>query len=208
LLGAIVAITTGQTLYEFAFEHLFGPLGISDLTWSRDQNGYYDAGGGLAMRPRDMARFGYLYLNNGTWDEEQVVSAEWVEMSAQTSFIFNQYSGYGFQWWTNPTDVASVYSAQGFAGQFIFVIPSLDMVVVFTSSVPAYELHPHTSMLFEYIIPAAMDETRSTVPVIDPITLSVLIVLPVPALIAGVYWNLKVKQGPRRGISAKLKRGR
>ncbi|UCH05509.1 MAG: hypothetical protein JSW05_04920, partial [Candidatus Thorarchaeota archaeon] len=104
------------------------------------------------------------------------------------------------------TDVASVYSAQGFAGQFIFIIPSLDMVVVFTSRVPAYMLYPQTSMLFEYVIPAAMDGSISTLVFIDSITLSVLIILPVPALLAGVYLNLKVKQVPRRGTSTELKR--
>jgi CubicO group peptidase (beta-lactamase class C family) len=208
LLGAIVAITAGQTLYEFAFEHLFGPLGISDFDvhWATDQNGYNAAGGGLSMRPQDMAKFGYLFLNNGTWNEAQVLSAEWVEKSAQTCFTFNQYSGYGYQWWTNPTEIVGVYSAQGFAGQFIFVIPSLDMVVVFTSGVPAYETYPHTSMLFEYIIPAAMDGAVLAVPIIDSVTLSVLIVSPVPALFAGVYWNLKVKQGSTNGASIKSNR--
>ena len=208
LLGAIVAITSGQTLYEFAFEHLFEPLGISDydVHWSTDQNGYYAAGGGLSMRPQDMAKFGYLFLKNGTWDDEQILSAEWVEKSTQTSFIFNEYSGYGYQWWTNPTDVANVYSAQGYAGQFIFVIPSFDMVVVFTSSVPAYELYPQAAMLFEYIIPAAIDGTTSTVPTIDSVTLSLLLVLPVPALLTGAYWNMKLKQLPRRGSSDKFRR--
>ncbi len=205
LLGAIVAIASGQTLYEFAFAHLFGPLGISDfdVDWAIDRNGYYAAGGGLSMRPQDMAKFGYLFLNNGTWDEEQTLSAEWVEKSAQTSFIFSEYSGYGYQWWTNPTDVAYVYSAQGFAGQFIFVIPSLDMVVVFTSGVPAYQTYPHTSMLFEYIIPAAMNGGMLVVPIIDSVTLSVLIVLPVPALFAGVYWNLKAGQKSTHEASTK-----
>ena len=208
LLGAIVAITSGQTLYEFAFEHLFEPLGISDydVHWSTDQNGYYAAGGGLSMRPQDMAKFGYLFLKNGTWDDEQILSAEWVEKSTQTSFIFNEYSGYGYQWWTNPTDVANVYSAQGYAGQFIFAVPSFDMVVVFTSSVPAYELYPQTAMLFEYIIPAAIDGTASTVSTIDSVTLSLLIVIPVPALLAGAYWNMKLKQVPRRGSSDKYRR--
>lgn len=209
LLGAMVATTSGQTLYEFAFEHLFTPLGISDFDvhWATDQNGYNAAGGGLSMRPQDMAKFGYLFLNNGTWDGEQIMSAEWVDRSAQTSFTLNRYSGYGYQWWTNPTDLAYVYSAQGFAGQFIFVIPSLDMVVVFTSGVPAYQLYPHTSMLFEYIIPAAMDGAMLAVPIIDSMTLSVLIILPVPALLGGVYWILKLKQGPANETSTRSSRG-
>ncbi|MFX1415433.1 MAG: serine hydrolase domain-containing protein [Promethearchaeota archaeon] len=208
ILGAIVATTSGQTLYEFAFEQLFEPLGILDynLDWYRDQNGYYSAGGGLSMRPRDMAKFGHLFLNNGTWDNQQILPAEWVEKSVQTSFIFSEYSGYGYQWWTNPTDAASVYSAQGYAGQFIFVIPSLDMVVVFTSGVPPYELHPHTSMLFEYIIPAATESNMSTVPIIDSITLVLLVVVPVPALLAGVYWNLKMNRGPNNGTTIKSDR--
>lgn len=146
------------------------------------------------MRPIDMAKFGYLYLNNGTWNGQQVVPSDWVAKSAGTEFSFNEYAGYSYQWWTYPTEIANVYSAQGYAGQFIFVIPSLDMVVVFTSSVPAYSVYPQPSMLFQYIIPAVLDESSSVIPNVDNITLSMLLVLPLPLVVAGVYWNMKVKQ--------------
>ncbi len=196
LLGAIVANTAGQTLLEFAFEHLLGPLGISHVNWPRDQNGYYSGSGGVSMRPIDMAKFGYLYLNNGTWNGQKVVPSDWVAKSAGTEFSFSEYAGYSYQWWTNPTEIANVYSAQGYAGQFIFVIPSLDMVVVFTSSVPAYSVYPQPAMLFQYIIPAVLDESSTVVPNVDNMTASVLLVLPLPLVVAGVYWNMKVKQWP------------
>ncbi|MFW9800726.1 MAG: serine hydrolase domain-containing protein, partial [Candidatus Thorarchaeota archaeon] len=204
LLGAIVADTAGQTLSAFAFEHLLGPLGISEanVLWPHDQEGYDYGSGGVYMRPLDMAKFGYLYLNNGSWDGQQIVPSEWVTKSAGTEVYFNEYSGYSYQWWTYPTDIANVYTAIGFAGQFIFVVPSLDMVVVFTSNTPPYQVSPQPSMLFQYIIPAILDKTSSFIPNVDYFTLSVLLVLPLPLLVAGVYSNMKLKQWPMTSESS------
>ena len=198
LLGAIVAEATGTSLLDYAMEKLFTPLGIpsSNIYWPRDSNGRYWGHGGVEMVPRDMAKFGYLYLNNGTWDGEQIVPTEWVQQSAATLYSFDDYSGYSYQWWTNPTEIANVYSAQGYSGQFIFVIPSLDMVVVFTSSVPPYEPYPQPSILFDYIIPAAMKEIPQKVQFTNMVTISILVILPLPFLAAGVYFRIRTKRWP------------
>ena len=86
------------------------------------------------MRPRDMAKIGYLYLNNGVWDGQQLLSAEWVEQSQQKYVLnegayepWDEYYGYG--WWVHEI---GAYAAHGYRGQFIYVIPHLDMVVVMT----------------------------------------------------------------------------
>lgn len=195
LLGAIVAEATETSLFDYAVEKLFTPLGISssDVFWPRDNHGRYWASGGVEMLPRDMAKFGYLYLNNGTWDGEQIVSTEWVQQSAETLVSFDDYSGYSYQWWTYPTDIVNVYAAQGFAGQFIFVVPSLDMVVVFTSSVPPYETYPHITILFEYIISAAMNDIPRQIIAANTITLMVLVIIFLPALFAGANYRLRIR---------------
>ena len=191
LLGVIVAEATGTSLLDYAMDKLFGPLGIpsSNIYWPRDKQGLYWGHGGVEMVPSDMAKFGYLYLNNGTWDGEQILPTEWIQQSAATLNSFNDYGGYSYQWWTYPTDIANVYSAQGYAGQWIFVIPSLDMVVVFTSNFPPYEPYPHPSILFEYIIPAAMTEIPQKVIATNTIVLMTLVIIPLPIIFAGSYYG-------------------
>ncbi|MFX0055645.1 MAG: serine hydrolase domain-containing protein [Promethearchaeota archaeon] len=193
LLGAIVAEATETTLFAYAIENLFTPLGISssDVFWPYDNQGRSWGHGGVEMLPRDMAKFGYLYLNNGTWDGEQIVSAEWVQLSSATQITFNEYAGYGYQWWTYPTDIVEVYSAEGYQGQYIFVIPSLDMVVVFTSNVAPYQTYPQSAILFDFIIPAAMNTIPQNIDVSNTLTLATLVLLPLPFLFAGVYFRIR-----------------
>lgn len=195
LLGAIVAEATGTSLFDYAVEKLFTPLGISshDIYWPIDNQGYYRASGGVEMLPQDMAKFGYLYLNNGTWDGEQIIPFDWVQQSATTLVSFDDFSGYSYQWWTYPSLIADVYSANGFAGQYIFVVPSLDMVVVFTSNVPPYETYPQVTLLFDYIIPAAINKTHSQVIAANTVTLAALVIIILPALFAGANYRLRIR---------------
>ena len=78
-----------------------------------------------------MAKFGYLYLNNGTWNGEQIISTGWIIKSTQTYNLFEEYRGYGYQWWTFPQ--LNVYYTKGYHGQSIYVAPEKDLVVVFTA---------------------------------------------------------------------------
>lgn len=130
LLSAILTKTTGESTLAFARKHLFGPLGITDVRWPRDPQGIYYGGQDIWLTPRDMAKFGQLYLNNGAWGGEQIIPAEWVARSAETH-LFHWVGGYGYQWWTFPQ--SSIYYASGAYEQRIYVAPGLDMVVVFTS---------------------------------------------------------------------------
>jgi CubicO group peptidase (beta-lactamase class C family) len=133
IFSAIITNRTGVSTLEFAKKNLFDPLGITNFTWRRDRQGIYDAGGGLAMTPRDMAKYGYLILNRGIWEGRQLIPAAFVAETVRTQTVFNANSGYGYQsWWTVPMD--GYYYASGINGQEIYVMEKQDMVVVTTAN--------------------------------------------------------------------------
>jgi CubicO group peptidase (beta-lactamase class C family) len=153
LLSAIISERTGMSAHEFANQHLFGPLGITDVTWPSNPQGINIGWGELRMPPHDMVKIGFLYLNNGEWDGEQVVPAEWVAASTRAYIPATLEDGYGYQWWI--TDLG-YYLALGYAGQFIFVVLEEDMVVAFTSDLEERDFYTPQNLLDEYIIPAAI----------------------------------------------------
>jgi CubicO group peptidase (beta-lactamase class C family) len=152
LLSAVIQETTGMSAQAFAEQHLFGPLGISDFEWPANPRGINIGWGQLKMRPHDMTKFGYLFLNDGVWEGDQVVPAEWVEASTQKHIDATLYDGYGYQWWV---DDAGVYLALGYAGQFIYVVPDKEMVAVFVSDLADRDFFVPWGHLHDYIIPAA-----------------------------------------------------
>ena len=156
LLSAIIQNTTGMNALAFAEEHLFGPLGISDVRWPSNPQGISIGWGELRMRPHDMAKIGHLYLNEGLWDGQQVVPSEWVEASTRRHTPATLSDGYGYQWWV---DAAGFYMALGYAGQFIYVMPEKDLVVVFTSDLGESDFFVPESLLKQYVIPAAESST-------------------------------------------------
>jgi CubicO group peptidase (beta-lactamase class C family) len=158
LLSAIITATTGNSTLEFAQEYLFDPLGIDYVYWPRDPQGIYYGGQNIGLTPRDMAKFGYLFLNNGTWDGEQIISKEWVETSTETRFVLPHY-GYGYQWWTFFPH--QIYFALGMYQQKIIVVPDSDVVIVFTASIE-HGPDPEPGLVFEYILPAVLDECVTT----------------------------------------------
>ena len=150
LLSAILQQTTGMNTGDFAEQTLFKPLGISNVKWDRDETGIPIGGWGLQITPRDMAKLGYLYLQNGQWDGEQIVSSQWVENATQTHTETDSDLGYGYQWWTYPSLAA--YTALGLYGQTIFVVPEVDLVIVTTAEM---DNHDEIFQLIEqYILPA------------------------------------------------------
>ena len=150
LLSAIIQETSGMSSFEFAQQHLFEPLGISDAIWASDPQGYTRGWSDLILTPHDMAKLGYLYLNEGEWDGQQLLSADWV--AAATSPLGSLV--YGYQWWLHP----SGYYADGAGGQRIFVFPDLDMVVVTTGN-GGSDYAVIANLLNSYILPAAESET-------------------------------------------------
>jgi CubicO group peptidase (beta-lactamase class C family) len=115
--------------------------------WSEDPQGVSTGGWGLALTPRDMARFGYLYLNRGEWDGVQIVPEAWVDAS-----LTAHTPGYGYQWWLRELDGLSVCSAVGRGGHHIYVVPARDLVVAIASQ-PAGRWRDRWALLEEYILP-------------------------------------------------------
>ncbi|MGC9396167.1 MAG: serine hydrolase domain-containing protein [Anaerolineae bacterium] len=150
VLSAIVAERSGMLTQDFAQERLFAPLGISNVRWDVDADGLAIGGWGLQITPRDMAKFGYLYLNEGVWDGQQIVSAAWVQTSTTPHVQTEQTLGYGYQWWTYPKWGA--YTARGRYGQLIFVIPEYELVVVFTAGLNNDA--PLVALIEDFIVPA------------------------------------------------------
>ena len=132
-LGGVVARATGEPTDAFAARRLFAPLGITAFEWKRYGDGTVQTGGGLSLRPRDMAKIGQLYLDRGTWGGQPVVCEEWIE-AATTQQV--EGVDYGYQWWLTRFDVSGrserSFYASGRGGQFIFALPELSLVAVFT----------------------------------------------------------------------------
>ncbi len=131
LLGEVVHQATGMRADEYARQKLFGPIGMSPVDWWRDAANHTLTYCCVDTPSRSFARFGLLYLRGGDWNGTQVVPASWVDASIDDHA--KTYDGYGYQWWLNLQGAGSVppfFSAQGHDGQFIYVIPSLDLVVV------------------------------------------------------------------------------
>jgi CubicO group peptidase (beta-lactamase class C family) len=155
VLSAIVQEATGTRCDSFALKHLLTPLGINKFYWPVDEKGVAIGGSGVRLRPRDMARFGYLYLMNGKWEDEQLLPEDWVldsqEKHMPRKYIPDQW--YGYQFWVND----GYYSAVGFGGQWIMIVPQHDLVVVFNNAFdegdPTQWETPER-LLTNYIIPA------------------------------------------------------
>ena len=133
-LGEIIKRKTGLSVGTFAQSNLFLPMRINQVEWSRSANQIYQTGGGLSLRPRDMLKFGLLFLNNGKWKNQQLISEEWVNQSTKQQ---GPNQSYGYQWWLRDYRIKGrthkTFLAAGRGGQFIFVIRDLNLVVVFTA---------------------------------------------------------------------------
>ncbi|MEO8608315.1 MAG: serine hydrolase [Chloroflexota bacterium] len=155
LLSGVLTQSTGMSLADFAQKNLFTPLGIPAPQWGHDPDGYTTGAHALHLRARDMAKFGYLYLNRGKWEGKQLIPAAWVDMTtAQYSDGgFPQGTPYGYLWWVTTEDGHPAYFAAGYGGQYVMVIPDLDSVVVMTSATD--QPHPeHRDLIGDYIVPA------------------------------------------------------
>lgn len=164
LLGGIIQNSTDLHADKFAEKYLFGPLGISDYRWHRHPDGTINTQGGLSLRPRDMAKIGYLFLKGGRWQGRQIVSRNWVSESTRAHIPAYFGLGYGYQWYRGQTtvngNVFETFFAWGRGGQFIFAIPEFDTVVVFTSRPydNFYGFFFPLGIVPNYIIPAMLPQ--------------------------------------------------
>ena len=137
LLAAILQEATGRTLDDYGQQYLFEPLGMDSVSWREDPQGITDGGNGISMNVYDMAKFGQLFLNGGSWNGQQIIPQAWVDESTSVQFAkTGRPSTYGYQWWIRPFGAKNynTYLAQGHGGQVIFVVPELNLVSVFTSN--------------------------------------------------------------------------
>jgi len=132
-LAALIAKAVNRNLSEYAQEKLFGPLGMTSIVWDAAADGVNYGGFGLSMSPRDMARFGWLYLNNGEWNGTQIIPADYVEASKPQRGLGMNY-GYLFWGTSDFKRFETVYDASGSFGNFIFIMPEQDTVIVRTGS--------------------------------------------------------------------------
>ena len=100
------------------------------------------------MTPRDMAKLGYLYLHNGVWEDQQIVSQAWVKNATQKHSAPSDEAGYGYQWWVYP----KAYAALGMNGQTIYVVPEQDLIVVATAYLQNHD--PIFQLIDQYILPS------------------------------------------------------
>ena len=137
LLSAMLTKAARMSTFEFARRYLSDPLGVSIPPWARDPQGIYLGGNEMHWTPRGMLAFGELYLNSGRAGGKQVVSERWIEESLKPR-TRSRWSGreYGYGWWIDMLGDRMVYFAWGHGGQFIFLVPTLKLVVV-TTSIPS-----------------------------------------------------------------------
>ncbi|SFJ99348.1 MULTISPECIES: serine hydrolase [unclassified Bacillus (in: firmicutes)] len=170
LLSAIITRSTGKSAREFANERLFKPIGMKEIPdykmksfgfedlfgknvkgWVKDPNGNSTGGWGLTLTPRDMARFGLLYLNRGIWDNKEIISKTWIDESTMIN-----PNNYGYLWWVHEEDGIFAYLARGDGGNVICCVPEKDLVVAIASE---FIVNPRDrwELIKKCVIPAVVD---------------------------------------------------
>ncbi len=132
VLGLVLDRALGdKSVTEYLDEKIWGPVGMEfDASWSidRKKDGLEKAFCCLNARARDFAKLGRLYLNGGSWQGEQLVPAEWVHRSTQVDSTGGANERYQYQWWLPTLD--GDFLAQGILGQYIYVNPAKNLVIV------------------------------------------------------------------------------
>ena len=135
LLAYIFRKATGKDIEEYAATNLFAPLGITNYFWKRIPTGLADTEGGLYLKAADLAKIYYLFLREGNWNGQQLVTKEWVKASVSPVITAGPKVQYGYKWWlfAYGNDKAKyAWAGSGFGGQFPIIIPEYDIVAVFT----------------------------------------------------------------------------
>lgn len=161
VLGRILEKASGLSLDEFAKINLFKPMGISQFKWKfkpdRSSAGTYCQ---LYLKPRDIAKFGMLFLNNGKWDDKQIVPPGWIKESLAKHSLVDE-TDYGYLWWLKWIDAAGQrfegYSSTGFGGQHIYLFPKYNFVAVITGG-NYNKQSPADIMLATHVLPYLKEE--------------------------------------------------
>jgi CubicO group peptidase (beta-lactamase class C family) len=164
ILSAIVQKMTGMKLIDYLQPRLFDPLGIQKATWQESPQAIAVGGYGLSITTEDLARFGQLYLQNGIWEDRQILPEAWVKAAtlAQVSGsnpngLSDWAQGYGYQFWRCRN---GAYQASGVFGQCCIVMPEQDAVLVFTGGIDVLEVQQLLDLVWEMLLPAFGAEPR------------------------------------------------
>ena len=154
LLSAILTQATGRSTLEFARAVLAEPLGFTLSPWPRDPQGIYVGGNDMKLTPRQLLAFGELYLNGGRAGGRQIVPAAWVEASLrpQSKSLLGEGRYYGYGWWICTLAGQRAPHAWGYGGQFVVLVPALDLVIVTTSSShPDAAANEHANQVYQLL---------------------------------------------------------
>jgi CubicO group peptidase (beta-lactamase class C family) len=160
---------SGMTAFEFAQQHLFGPLGFRNAEWMHQDAAGIDMGGyGLRLRPIDMQKLGVLYLRHGSWEGRQLIPKAWVDLSFtpwnRSRPEFGQ-PDYGWFWWTRRDGKRIRHEANGWKGQRIAVFPSVGLVVTMTACIEdGSEEQVFGRILDDYVLPAIRNDDGAALP--------------------------------------------
>jgi CubicO group peptidase (beta-lactamase class C family) len=162
LLSAVVREVAGASLGTVAAQRLFRPLGIDRYEWPADPEGHEMASGHLLITPGDMAKMGLLFLRHGVWDGVQLIDGGYVDAATARQAPGRprpEGVGYGYLWWVDDLASPPAYFAGGHGGQYIYVVPALDLVVVTTADAYA-ESRPFgralRTVIESYVVRAAL----------------------------------------------------
>lgn len=156
LLSVLITRTSKMSTLTFARKYLTDPMGITIDGWERDPQGYYFGGNAMQFTPREMAAFGYLYLNKGQLNGVQIIPSAWVELTLAPSTnnrpnswgVWKNYN-YAHLWWLGQIHEYPLFMAYGYGGQFIVCFPTLNLIVVSTAT---YWVDNDTSTVQEWAI--------------------------------------------------------
>ena len=156
LLSVILTKATKMSTLHFADKYLFKPLGIQNRRWDTDPQGYNIGSNCLYLTSRDAAKFGYLFLNVGEWSGQQIIPKIYVIESTkrQIGVGFPERSYYGYLWWIPKKRGTRSFFASGHGGQYIYVIPKLDMVIVITSDIKHRHRGENKALIYKFIFPS------------------------------------------------------
>jgi len=165
LMAPILEKETGEKLEELTKKRLFDPLGITEWEWQKTSGEYVNAAWGLHLRPLDMAKIGYLFSQNGLWEGRALFDEVWSIRSTRPRNSVSSYFNYGYFWWSFSSRADAVrlltrndvFFAWGDGGQFIFVIPHLDLVVTITAGNYNVNDTKGIEILRDYIFPSILD---------------------------------------------------
>lgn len=167
VLGRLISKGVGKPLFDYANEKLFLPLSITNVEWVRDIDGSESADGGLRMKPRDLAKIGQLVLNQGRWEDVQLVPSDWLTSSFLESASVSNIVKYGYQWWIvrlkklndrwifGKDGIDKSIAGIGWGDQRLIIVPTYQLVIVINAGNYGVRNSKLTKEIYlDYIMPA------------------------------------------------------